>query len=143
LLAWPEGDPLLAQLAERLALLARSLGKSCAPGPGGYRLLRFRPRSQDPALALLELAALDPSLAALAGARLTDPALLSRSASERVRAALDLERAWLDSGLVLPLMTTQHWLATSEHLRGVRVSPLGMPSLLRAWTTGLVQRPQP
>lgn len=132
---WPEDDPLLTEVAERLALLARSAGLPCTAGPGGYQLLRFRPSSSDPALALLELAALSPDLAKLGGPLVSAKDLLSLSPSARALAAINLERHWLSTGKVVPLMTTQHWFATKQRLHGVEVGPSGTPSLLRAWTS--------
>jgi hypothetical protein len=132
---WPQDDPLLTEVAERLALLARSSGRPCTVEPGGYQLLRFRPRSSDPALALLELAALSPDLAKLGGALVSAKDLLSLSPSARALAAINLERYWLSTGKVVPLMTTQHWFATKKRLHGVELGPSGTPSLLRAWTS--------
>jgi hypothetical protein len=115
-------------------LLARSSELPCTVEPGGYQLLRFRPRSSDPALALLELAALSPDLAKLGGALISAKDLLSLSPSARTLAAINLERYWLSTGKVVPLMTTQHWFATKQRLHGVELGPAGTPSLLRAWT---------
>jgi hypothetical protein len=141
---WPQDDPLLTEVAERLAVLARSSGLPCTVGPGGYQLLRFRPNSSDPALALLELAALSPGLAKLGGALVSANDLLSLSPSARAVAAINLERHWLKAGKVVPLMTTQHWFATKQRLHGVELGPSGTPSLLRAWTsTQLLPRAQP
>jgi len=142
-LDWPSDDPMLAQVAERLALLARSTGLACQAGGGGHRLLRFRPESRDPALALLELATLNPELAAVAGDLLAVPELLSPAPSERALAAIQLERHWLDSGLVLPLMTTQHWLAISRRLHDVELSSDGVPLLSRAWANTPLRETQP
>lgn len=134
LIDWPADDPLLTEVAGRLALLAQSAGLPCAAGRGGYRLLRFQPESGDPALALLELGALAPPLPV--GADTTKYALLlSASRSQRSLAALELESEWLAEGKVLPLLSTQHWLAISQRVRGVTLTPGGTPSLWRAWTS--------
>jgi len=134
-ISWPEDDELLGQLAQRLALLACAPERQCVRGTGGLRLLRFRPQSQDPAIALLELAAESTDLRAAARGNLADPRLLSADPSSRIEAALELEKVWLESKLILPLLTTQHWLAVNSSLRGVRLGAPGVPRLLDAWTT--------
>jgi len=140
-LSWPSDDELLGQIAERLALLASGSQTRCTRAEGGFRLLRFRPRSQDPALALLELAQASPVLAAAAKEKLTDPRLLSADPTKRIEAALELERSWLSSGLAFPLLTTQHWLALDAELRDVELDPTGVPSLHRAWTSAAAGAP--
>ena len=142
LIDWPSGDPLLEEVAARLALLAQSSGLSCEVGPGGYRLLRFRPESGDPALALLELASLYPALVVDTEDAESTP-LLSGSRSRRTLAAIELEARWLDGGAVLPLLSTQHWLAISQRVRGVTLTPGGTPSLWRAWTSAPSEFGQP
>ena len=134
LIDWPSNDPLLKEVAARLALLAQSAGLPCAVGPGGYRLLRFQPQSKDPALALLELAALTTGLSVSAD-NTESSSLLSASRSQRTLAALELESEWLRHGAVLPLLSTQHWLAISQRVRGVTLTPGGTPSLWNAWTS--------
>lgn len=118
------GDPLAADLADRLALLLRGRGWSTAGGPSA-RIVRWRPSIDDPALAMLELAAL---LELPAPATLLDGAL-----ADRTEAALSLERSWLREGRVVPLLTAALWYSVSPRLRGVRVRGDGVPLLADAW----------
>jgi hypothetical protein len=134
-ISWPEEDELLGQLAQRLALLACAPKNQCVRGSDGLRLLRFRPQSQDPAVALLELASESPDLQAAARDKLADPRLLSGDPASRIEAALELEKTWLETKLIVPVLTTQHWLAVNGDLRGVRLDAPGIPRLLDAWTT--------
>lgn len=135
-LGWDRSDSLLVQIAERLALLASDQGRSVRPqAEGGSQLLRFQPRSTDPAIALLELACLSPQLADAAGARLQVAGLLHGSLSRRQHAAIELERFWLDEGWAIPLLSTQHWMVLDPDLEGVELRGDGVPVLTRAWST--------
>lgn len=137
-------DGLLAGVVERLAVLLRSSGYGVLPLPrrggsleDGVALLRWRPRTTDPALALLALAGEHPDVrAATPSSALTDPRLLSSSLEERVAAALALERIWLDARVVVPLMTADRWFAVDPGLRGVRVRADGVPLLDSAYWGG-------
>ena len=120
------GDPLAADLADRLALLLRGRGWSTSGGPSA-RIVRWRPSTDDPALAMLELAAL---------VDLPAPAtLLDGALADRTEAALSLERSWLREGRVVPLLTAALWYSVSPRLRGVRIRGDGVPLLADAWWT--------
>lgn len=137
-------DALLAGIVERLAVLLRSSGYGVQPLPhrggsleDGVALLRWRPKTTDPALALLALAGEHPDLkAATPPSALADPRLLSSSKEERVAGALALERVWLDARVVVPLMTADRWFAVDPALRGVRVRADGVPLLSGAYWGG-------
>lgn len=137
-------DGLLAGVVERLAVLLRSGGYGVQPVPDeggtledGVALVRWRPKTADPSLALLALAGQRPDVkAATPPAALADPRLLSTSMEERVAAALALERAWLDARVVVPLMTADRWFAVDPSLRGVRVRADGVPLLDDAYWGG-------
>ncbi len=137
-------DGLLAGVVERLAVLLRSSGYGVQPVPevgtsldDGVALIRWRPKTADPALALLALAGEHPDVkAATAPSALADQRLLSSSLEERVAAALALERAWIDSRVIIPLMTADRWFAVDPSLRGVRVRPDGVPLVDDAYWGG-------
>ena len=136
-----EGDALLEGVIERLAVILRNRGilvdikRSTNDAAGdGVEILRWRPPTSDPALALLSLAGkrkelLDDETAKRA---LADPRLLSSSKDERVAAAVALERAWLDAGLTVPLMTADRWFTVDPDLRGVQIREDGVPLLFDA-----------
>ncbi|MGE5865350.1 MAG: hypothetical protein ACM32J_09640 [Rhizobacter sp.] len=67
---------------------------------------------------------------------MADPRLLSPSREERVEAALSVERAWLESNLVVPLLTADRWFAVDPDLRGVVIRADGVPLLDDAWWGG-------
>lgn len=137
-------DGLLAGVVERLAVLLRSSGYGVQPVgdngvtlQDGVALLRWRPKTSDPSLALLALAGHRPEVkAATPESALADKRLLSSSMEERVAAALTLERAWLDARVVVPLMTADRWFAVDPALRGVRVRADGVPLLDDAYWGG-------
>ena len=132
----PAGDPLVADVADRLALLLNDRGwraDADAPTAPTARIIRWRPPVSDPGLALLVLAdripelLLDPDHAAL---------LLAGDPSSRVSAAATLERRWLEAGHVVPLLTASRWLVAHPALRGVRIRGDGVPLLDDAsWST--------
>lgn len=133
----PPADVLLDGIRDRLAVLlrARGLGIRVLPDDGrplveGTELLRWRPDTTDPALALLSLAGSRPALkAALPEERLKDPRLLSVSFEERLEGALALERAWIEARAIVPLMTAERWFAVHPALRSVKIRPDGVPLL--------------
>jgi hypothetical protein len=140
-----EGDPLIEGVIERLAVILRNRGylvdirRATADAPDdGVEILRWRPPTSDPALALLSLAGRRKDLVADDGARraLSDPRLLSSSKDERVAAALSLERAWLDAGVAVPLMTADRWFVVDPDLRGVQIREDGVPLLFDAYFAG-------
>lgn len=154
-----EGDQLIDGVVERLAVLLRNRGylvdfvrqsasssssSAAADSPDaraseGVEVLRWRPPTSDPALALLSLAGARPTLAEDEAARraLRDPRLLSSVEEERVAAAVALERAWLDAGLAVPLLTADRWFSADPDLRGVRIREDGVPLLHDATFGGL------
>jgi hypothetical protein len=136
-----EGDALVDGVVERLAVILRNRGTlvdvrrtGADPLVEGVELLRWRPPTSDPALALLSLAGQRKDLVDDDAARraLADPRLLSSSHEERVAAALALERAWLDGGEVVPLMTADRWFVVDPDLRGVQIREDGVPLLFDA-----------
>jgi hypothetical protein len=137
-------DALLQGVAERAAVLLQTRGfamdqEAAQEGSldGGVEIMRWRPPVADPALALLSLAgsreevsdATDPEL-------LADPRLLSAAPEERLAGAMALERVWIDSRVLVPLMTADLWLAVSSHIRGVRVRDDGVPLFHDAYFAG-------
>lgn len=132
-------DALVAGVVERLAVILRNRGIRtelvAAPRPGatdgGVRILRWRPPTADPALALLALAGTYPQLAVVETAArvLVDPRLVAASAAERTTAALALERAWLEAAAVVPLLTVDRWFVVDPDLRGMQVRDDGVPLL--------------
>lgn len=139
-----EGDQLIDGVVDRLAVLLRNRGflidvRRGGPGKEGVEVLRWRPPTSDPALALLSLAGARPELVQDDAARkaLADPRLLSSSEEERVAASVALERAWLDAGLAVPLLTADRWFSADPDLRGVRIREDGVPLLHDATFGGL------
>ena len=96
--------------------------------------MRWRPPTSDPALALLSLAGKRKDLLDDENGKraLADPRLLSSSKDERVAAAVALERAWLDAGLAVPLMTADRWFTVDPDLRGVQIREDGVPLVFDA-----------
>lgn len=150
----PEGDQLVDGVVERLAVLLRNrgylvdfvrppsegaTGASDPKAADAVEVLRWRPPTTDPALALLSLAGARPNLIDDEAAQraLKDPRLLSFSEEERVAAAVALERAWLDAGLAVPLLTADRWFSADPDLRGVRIREDGVPLLHDATFGGL------
>lgn len=141
-----EGDALVDGVVERLAVILRNRGRladiaragESEGARGGLEILRWRPPTRDPALALLSLAGRRKDLVADPAVQraLTDPALLSSSAAERMAAALTLERAWMDAGLAIPLLTADRWFTVDPDLRGVVLRADGVPLLFDAWFAG-------
>lgn len=137
-------DSLLAGVSERLAVLLRSRGYAIEPRPSsddeleeGVEVLRWRPPTTDPALALLSLAGAHPEiLAATPVELLADKRLLSARPEDRMEAAILLEREWISSRVVVPLMTADRWFGVDPGLRGVRIRADGVPLLEGAYWGG-------
>jgi hypothetical protein len=141
----PEGDTLTDGVFERLAVLLRNRGfgvdvrRADKEGlTSGVELMRWRPPTLDPALALLSLAGRRPELAGdtRAAHALEDPRMLSEKREDRLAAALALERVWLDAGNVVPLLTVDRWFSIDPDLRGVVLRADGVPLLDDAYWGG-------
>lgn len=126
-------DPLAAGVVERLAVVLRSRGWAMGGAEEHAEVVRWRPPTLDPALAILALAGTRPSL--IEGGALGDPALHSTDPSERLAAAMEVERAWIEQRRVVPLMTADRWIVVDPDLRGVILGPDGVPLLDGAWWT--------
>ena len=124
-------DPLAAGVVERLAVVLRSRGWALGGSEEHAEVVRWRPPTLDPALAVLALAGTRPAL--IEGGLLTDPALLGLDPDERLAAAMAVERAWIQERRVVPLMTADRWIVVDPDLRGVRLRPDGVPLLHDAW----------
>lgn len=140
-----DGDPLVDGVAERLAVLLRARGAAMDARrttteklEQGVEVLRWRPPTTDPALALLALAGRRHELVDDAAVQkaLKDARLLSADAEARLAAALAVERALLDAGVVVPLMTADLWFTIDPDLRGVAIRPDGVPLLDDAYWGG-------
>lgn len=137
LLRYSFDDQLLVGVGDRLAVLLRSRGfltdqRPARGGPlvSGLELLHWRPPTQDPALALLELAGRKVELQTdEAGEGTLNPRLLSRVEEERLEAALELERRWIEEHRVTPLMTAERWYTVDPKLREVHIRADGVPLL--------------
>lgn len=144
------GDLVLEGVAERLAVLLRARGlllemrrspfvaAGDTPPAAGTELVRWHPPTQDASLALLSFLGGRPEL-------LDNPAvkrsldvagLLGKDPAARLAAALALERALLDSRLVVPLLVVDRFLVVDPDLRGVVVRGDGVPLLDGAWWGG-------
>jgi hypothetical protein len=132
-LAHDPSDVLVAGTWERLDVILRSRGWALHEdrASGDAQVLRWRPPSLDPALALLALAGDHPRF--LQDLRLADPALLDPDPDRRFAAVTQVELAWIDEGRVLPLMTAERWITIHPDLRGVRLRPDGVPLLHDAY----------
>lgn len=137
-----DGDDILADgVVERIAVLLRTRGFGTQPvAPGvsssgsALRVLRWRPPTADPALALLVLAGTYPEIV---GADTLDSGkLLDDDADARVQAAMTLERQWIEQRAVVPLLVSERWFGFNADLRSVRVRPDGVPLLDQAFWGG-------
>jgi hypothetical protein len=142
-LAVRTSDALTDGVAERLAVLLRARGAllDVHQGDGDAstcELVRWHPPTRDAALALLAFLGERPDLleAPAVGKALDTSALLSADAAKRLGAALALERALLDSRLVVPLLVVDRWLTVDPDLRGVVLREDGVPLLDGAWWGG-------
>lgn len=129
--AFESGDPLVAGVVERLAVVLRSRGWALGGSAEHSEVVRWRSPTLDPALAILALAGTRPSL--VEGGLLTDPDLRSADPDRRLSAALAVERTWIEQRRVVPLMTADRWVVVDPDLRGVALRPDGVPLLLDAW----------
>jgi hypothetical protein len=98
------------------------------------QLIRWRPQTLDPALALLQLVADHPDVFSAPTDRLD--ALLSGDPAERLAAAVSVEASWLSDRRVVPLFTAERWISVSPAVRGVRIRPDGVPLLHDAYLVG-------
>jgi hypothetical protein len=136
-------DALTDGVAERLAVLLRARGALLdvqrEDGDGATsELVRWRPPTRDAALALLAFLGQRPDLlqSPTVERALDTTALLSADPARRLGAALALERALLDSRLVVPLLVVDRWLTVDPDLRGVVLREDGVPLLDGAWWGG-------
>jgi len=141
-----EGDVLKDAVAERLAVLLRARKtlldvRRGGPGQGAVadaELVRWRPPSRDAALSLLSFVGEREALAREPAVEraLADPRLLDGDAATRLAAALVLERALLESRLVVPLIVVERTVTVDADLRGVVLRGDGVPLLDGAWWGG-------
>ena len=144
-----DGDPLSDAVAERLAVLLRArrwllearrmpLSSSTGTLEGGAELVRWRPPSRDAALSLLSFVGEREGLLADDAVKkaLLDPRLLGDNTAARLAAALALERALLDSRLVVPLIVVERAMLVDPDLRGVVMRGDGVPMFDGAWWGG-------
>ena len=138
----PLEDELAWATAERIAVLMRSVGARGVVFPNNMdndkdhelALIRWYPESDDDALSLLALAGRHAELSRVEyRALLQDPRFLSPSAAQRREAAHALETAWLQSGVLLPLMVSRSWLAIPPTLKGIHVRSDGVPIFEQAY----------
>jgi hypothetical protein len=129
-----DDDQLIDGVVERLAVLLRTRGyrlktESLSQDRGdGCTVVRWRPASDDPALALLALAGEHSALHDDNGRKhLNDPRLLSPEFDERMSGAIALERSWVESRRVVPLLFAELHYTVDTALRGVRIRPDGVP----------------
>ncbi len=128
------GDPLVDGTVDRLALMLRTRGLRLViddpvPGPlmDGVEVIRWRPATLDPALAVLQLAGQYPEV--LARDTSVADKLLSPDAGERLAAALLIETTWLEDRKIVPLLWAERWVSVDSDLRGLKLRPDGVPLL--------------
>ena len=138
-----EGDPLSDAVAERLAVLLRGRRwlletRRTASVVEGAEVVRWRPPSRDAALSLLSFVGEREGLLGDDAVKkaLADTRLLGDNDAQRLAAALALERALLDSHLVVPLIVVERALLVDPDLRGVVVRGDGVPLFDGAWWGG-------
>jgi hypothetical protein len=137
-----DGDDILADgVVERIAVLLRTRGFGTQPlAPGvstagdALRVLRWRPPTSDPALALLVLVGTYPEIAD--AVTLDGVKLLSDDADARLQVAMTLERELIAGRAAVPLLVAERWFGFNADLRGVRVRPDGVPLLDQAFWGG-------
>jgi hypothetical protein len=142
-IALGRSEPLMVGVAERLAVLLRARGallelQRGTPEESESELVRWHPPTRDAALALLSFLGERPALLRSPTVQrvLDIQALLSSDAAMRLGAALALERALLDSRLVVPLLAVDRWWSVDPDLRGVVLREDGVPMLDGAWWGG-------
>ncbi|MCP4502604.1 MAG: hypothetical protein GY822_21870 [Deltaproteobacteria bacterium] len=124
-------DALLTGTMERLRVMARSQGvllrrHRTSVRTEGWSLIRWSPRSADPGVALLDLAAHNDNLEL---PRADSPLffqLLDEDEDTRLQAALQLEAQWMAQGVVIPLLRAERWFTLHPLLKRVRVRDDGM-----------------
>jgi hypothetical protein len=136
------GDVLKDAVADRLAVLLRArktlLDVRIRGEAADAELVRWRPPSRDAALSLLSFVgerddlARDPAVAQA----LASPTLLDDDDPARLAAALTLERALVQSRLVVPLLVVERTVTVDADLRGVSLRGDGVPLLDSAWWGG-------
>jgi hypothetical protein len=139
-----EGDVLKDAVAERLAVLLRArrtlldVRRTANAASADAELVRWRPPSRDAALALLSFVGEREGLAREPAVEraLGDPRLLDGDDATRLAAALVLERALLESRLVVPLIVVERTVTVDADLRGVVLRGDGVPLLDGAWWGG-------
>lgn len=138
-----DGDVLKDAVAERLAVLLRARKtlldvRRTVGGGVDAELVRWRPPSRDAALSLLSFVGEREALAREPAVEraLADPRLLDGDAATRLAAALVLERALLESRLVVPLIVVERTVTVDPDLRGVVLRGDGVPLLDGAWWGG-------
>ncbi|MEC9464942.1 MAG: hypothetical protein VX834_04105 [Myxococcota bacterium] len=135
-----QNDRVARGFEDRLSLFlgSRSIGVSRVAQEAGARdglsVVRWRPPSRDPGISMLELMGRFPELRVGDGTLLLK--LLSDSRAARLEAALEVERAWIDSRRVIPLATLDVWYEVTSGLEGVSVSDEGVPLLDDAFWGG-------
>ena len=92
----------------------------------------------DGARALLSLAGERPELVTDDAMRraVADPRLLAANADVRLAAAVDVERAWIERHVLVPLMLADRWFSVDPDLRGMMVRPDGVPIFNDAYFGG-------
>ncbi|MEE2830105.1 MAG: hypothetical protein VX498_13020 [Myxococcota bacterium] len=138
-LAWDRRDPVSRALADRLAVLLLDRGfrrgssaKLNTPEDGA-RLLRFRPKSRDPAFALLELILEAPDLAKAAGDLLSSQEFFASHRRRRQLAAVELEERLREEAWAIPLLSRERSVIEGPRITNVRVDPRGVPLLDQAY----------
>ena len=130
-------DELLLGTMERLGVMARSQGVLLRRHRSflkkeGWTLQRWRPRSADAGVALLDLVAQHPDLQGDEESSMLFQ-LLDEDSDKRLQAALMLEGRWIADGRVVPMLTAERWFALHPQLRKVRVRDDGIPILSDAY----------
>ena len=129
-------DTLGAAAGERLVAILRARGvRVDDEADVALSILRWRPPTMEPALALLELAAARREVFGALAPAVVD-ALLPPDPAPGAAAAADLEGVWLRERRVVPLFTAERWISVSPRVRGVRLRPDGVPLLHDAYITG-------
>ena len=139
-----DADLLTDAVGERLAVLLRGRGwllelrRASSAIAEGAELVRWRPPTRDAALSLLSFVGEREGLLADDNVKraLADPRLLVADDAARLAAALALERALLDSRLVVPLIVVERAMLVDPDLRGVVIRGDGVPIFDGAWWGG-------